>query len=193
MNDIQKNYNQLLIRYDEILKENESLKALLRSHGIYYAGDMLEQIRDNPYSCLSVPAINLSLDDRVRLFQSYFKGREDARRWFSKTTERVTTNRFVKMNGDRTYVTRRDRSAPIVPIQCDYHGVLKIRTNINCPNIKTRVANPIHINAVCHLLMTLTSFSMTVSMVHLLFFNCIKSLFCDKYGNIVSSINQIDT
>lgn len=88
MNDIQKNYNQLLIRYDEILKENESLKALLRSHGIYYAGDMLEQIRDNPYSCLSVPAINLSLDDRVRLFQSYFKGREDARRWFSKATEK---------------------------------------------------------------------------------------------------------
>ena len=88
MNDIQKNYNQLLIRYDEILKENESLKALLRSHGIYYAGDMLEQIRDNPYSCLSVPAINLSLDDRVRLFQSYFKGREDARSWFSMATEK---------------------------------------------------------------------------------------------------------
>ena len=111
----------------------------------------------------------------------------------ARRQKRVATNRFVKMNGDRTYVTRRDRSAPIVPIQCDYHGVMKIRTNINCPNIKTRVANPIHINAVCHLLMTLTSFSMTVSMVHLLFFNCIKSLFCDKYGNIVSSINQIDT
>lgn len=28
MNDIQKNYNQLLIRYDEILKENESLKSI---------------------------------------------------------------------------------------------------------------------------------------------------------------------
>ena len=152
MNDIQKNYNQLLIRYDEILKENESLKALLRSH-----------------------------DGKMLVGGS------------ARRQKRVTTNRFVKMNGDRTYVTRRDRSAPIVPIQCDYHGVLKIRTNINCPNIKTRVANPIHINAVCHLLMTLTSFSMTVSMVHLLFFNCIKSLFCDKYGNIVSSINQIDT
>lgn len=43
MNDIQKNYNQLLIRYDEILKENESLKALLRSHGIYYAGICLSK------------------------------------------------------------------------------------------------------------------------------------------------------
>ena len=88
MNDIQKNYNQLLIRYDEILKENESLKALLRSHGISYVGNMFEQVRDNLYSCLSVPAINLSLDDRVRLFQSYFNGREDvfARRWFSKAT-----------------------------------------------------------------------------------------------------------
>lgn len=43
----------------------------------------------------------------------------------ARRQKRVTTNRFVKMNGDRTYVTRRDRSAPIVPIQCDYHGVLK--------------------------------------------------------------------
>lgn len=83
MNEIQKDYNQLLIRYKELQKENDSLKALLRSHGISYEGN-----RGNLYSCLSVPAINLSLDDRVRLFQSYFKGREDvfARRWFSKAT-----------------------------------------------------------------------------------------------------------
>lgn len=60
MNDIQKNYNQLLIRYDEILKENESLKALLRSHGISYAGNMFEQVRDNLYSNDLVPEMALT-------------------------------------------------------------------------------------------------------------------------------------
>lgn len=37
---------------------------------------------------VSVPTITLSIDERIRLFQSLFKGREDvfARRWFSKTT-----------------------------------------------------------------------------------------------------------
>ena len=45
MNDIQKNYNQLLIRYDEILKENESLKALLRSHSIYYGKHSRKYVR----------------------------------------------------------------------------------------------------------------------------------------------------
>ena len=45
----------------------------------------------------------------------------------ARRQKRVTTNRFVKMNGDRTYVTRRDRSAPIVPIQCDYHREFNIK------------------------------------------------------------------
>lgn len=89
MNEIPKDYNQLLIRYKELQKENESLKTLLCSHGISYDKEIVtEQVRNCLYSNLSVPTINLSLDDRVKLFQSYFKGREDvfARRWFSKAT-----------------------------------------------------------------------------------------------------------
>ena len=88
MNEIPKDYNQLLIRYKELQKENESLKTLLRSHGISYERNIVDQGIDNRYSRLSIPEINLSLDDKVKLFQSYFKGREDvfARRWFSKAT-----------------------------------------------------------------------------------------------------------
>ena len=88
MNEIPKDYNQLLIRYKELQKENESLKTLLCSHGISYERNIVDQGIDNRYSRLSIPTINLSLDDRVKLFQSYFKGREDvfARRWFSKAT-----------------------------------------------------------------------------------------------------------
>jgi len=49
---------------------------------------MKEDMNKPIYSLVSVPTITLSIDERIRLFQSLFKGREDvfARRWFSKTT-----------------------------------------------------------------------------------------------------------
>ena len=49
---------------------------------------MKEDMNKPIYSLVSVPTISLSIDERIRLFQSLFKGREDvfARRWFSKTT-----------------------------------------------------------------------------------------------------------
>lgn len=69
-------------------KENEVLKSLLKIHGIEYETRMKEDMNKPIYSLVSVPTITLSIDERIRLFQSLFKGREDvfARRWFSKTT-----------------------------------------------------------------------------------------------------------
>ena len=69
-------------------KENEVLKSLLKIHGIEYETRMKEDMNKLIYSLVSVPTITLSIDERLRLFQSLFKGREDvfARRWFSKTT-----------------------------------------------------------------------------------------------------------
>ena len=88
MDKIQEKYNQLLLQYKVLQKENETLKALLHSHGITYGETRARQEDNNMYSSEAVPAVNLSLDDRVKLFRSLFKGREDvfARRWFSKTT-----------------------------------------------------------------------------------------------------------
>ena len=87
MDNIREKYERLLLLYKDLQKENEALKALLHSNGISYERDVAEQ-RRSLYSSVYVPTINLSLDDRVRLFQSYFKGREDvfARRWFGKAT-----------------------------------------------------------------------------------------------------------
>ena len=88
MDDLLTRYNKLLSQYEVLHKENEVLKSLLKSHGIEYETRMKEDMNKPIYSLVSVPTITLSIDERIRLFQSLFKGREDvfARRWFSKTT-----------------------------------------------------------------------------------------------------------
>ena len=88
MDDLLTRYNKLLSQYEVLHKENEVLKSLLKSHGIEYETRMKEDMNKPIYSLVSVPIITLSIDERIRLFQSLFKGREDvfARRWFSKTT-----------------------------------------------------------------------------------------------------------
>ena len=88
MDDLLTRYNKLLRQYEVLHKENEVLKSLLKIHGIEYETRMKEDMNKPIYSLVSVPIITLSIDERIRLFQSLFKGREDvfARRWFSKTT-----------------------------------------------------------------------------------------------------------
>ena len=88
MDDLLTRYNKLLRQYEVLHKENEVLISLLKIHGIEYETRMKEDMNKPIYSLVSVPTITLSIDERIRLFQSLFKGREDvfARRWFSKTT-----------------------------------------------------------------------------------------------------------
>ena len=88
MDDLLTRYNKLLRQYEVLHKENEALRSLLKIHGIKYETRMKEDMNKPIYSLVSVPTITLSMDERIRLFQSLFKGREDvfARRWFSKTT-----------------------------------------------------------------------------------------------------------
>lgn len=88
MDDLLTRYNKLLRQYEVLHKENEVLRSLLKSHGIEYETRMKEDMNKPIYSLVSVPTITLSIDERLRLFQSLFKGRENvfARRWFSKTT-----------------------------------------------------------------------------------------------------------
>ena len=88
MDDLLTRYNKLLRQYKVLHEENEVLKSLLKIHGVEYETRMKEDMNKPIYSLVSVPTITLSIDERIRLFQSLFKGREDvfARRWFSKTT-----------------------------------------------------------------------------------------------------------
>lgn len=87
MDNIQEKYNHLLQQNEALRQENEELKLLLHAHSIEYKPKHAEE-EDGVYSPFTFPSVKLSIEERVTLFQSLFKGREDvfARRWFSKTT-----------------------------------------------------------------------------------------------------------
>ena len=87
MEDIQEKYNHLLQQNEALRQENEELKLLLHAHGIEYKPKHTKE-KDAVYSPFTFPSVKLSIEERVAIFYSLFKGREDvfARRWFSKTT-----------------------------------------------------------------------------------------------------------
>lgn len=87
MEDIQEKYNHLLQQNEALRQENEELVSLLHAHGIEYKPKHAEE-KDAVYSPFTFPYVKLSIEERVAIFHSLFKGREDvfARRWFSKTT-----------------------------------------------------------------------------------------------------------
>ncbi|WP_373172459.1 TOTE conflict system archaeo-eukaryotic primase domain-containing protein [Prevotella merdae] len=87
MEDIQEKYNHLLQQNEALRQENEELKLLLHAHGIEYKPKHAEE-KDGVYSPFTFQSVKLSIEERVAIFHSLFKGREDvfARRWFSKTT-----------------------------------------------------------------------------------------------------------
>ena len=87
MEDIQEKYNHLLQQNEALRQENEELKLLLHAHSIEYKPKHAEE-KDGVYSPFAFPSVKLSIEERVAIFHSLFKGREDvfARRWFSKTT-----------------------------------------------------------------------------------------------------------
>ena len=87
MEDIQEKYNHLLQQNEALRQENEELKLLLHAHGIEYKPKHAEE-KDGVFSPFTFPSVKLSIEERVAIFHSLFKGREDvfARRWSSKTT-----------------------------------------------------------------------------------------------------------
>ena len=123
MDDLLTRYNKLLRQYEVLHKENEVLKSLLKIHGIEYETRMKEDMNKPIYSLVSVSTITLSIDERIRLFQSLFKGREDvfARRWFNKTTGNLDINLFVLMSGNKDSVIRRSIGVQYVQIETLHH------------------------------------------------------------------------
>lgn len=111
MENLQEKYDALIKRYNTLLDENEELKSILLQHGIIYPARNITN--GSAFSSITFPPIKLSLDEKVALFRSFFKGREDvfARRWFSKTTEKVAINRSVSTNGTEVPVTKNETSA----------------------------------------------------------------------------------
>ena len=87
MDDIQEKYSLLLKKNEHLRQENEELKSLLHANGIEYKPRRMEEEK-TLYSPINFPEVKLSIENRVALFLSLFKGRNDvfARRWFSKAT-----------------------------------------------------------------------------------------------------------
>lgn len=87
MEDSKQIIDRLTKEIQSLRQENEELKAILRSHGIEYVrSDKPEG--ETLYSSVLFPTVQLLLEERVSLFHSLFRGRDDvfARRWFSKAT-----------------------------------------------------------------------------------------------------------
>ena len=78
--ELQEKYEEALSRVKELERENARLRRFLQEHQIT-VDDVVAVSRP-------VPRRILSVEERVELFRSLFKGREDvfARRWFSKAT-----------------------------------------------------------------------------------------------------------
>lgn len=81
-------YESLSDELERLRIENIRLKKLLQANGIKYEVVETEIGKGEIYSDIVFPVVHLGKDDRVKLFRSLFRGREDvfARRWFSKTT-----------------------------------------------------------------------------------------------------------
>lgn len=79
-------------RIKVLKEENERLKSLLIQHNIPFMNGELNvsKIKSLPSDVLYSTQL-LSLKDKVELFQSLFKGREDVftKRWYSETTKKV--------------------------------------------------------------------------------------------------------
>lgn len=75
---------------EQLRLENARLKELLRANGIAYEVPTSDKTEKKVYSDISFPDVHLGKDQRVNLFRSLFRGREDvfARRWYSKATNK---------------------------------------------------------------------------------------------------------
>ena len=89
MDNFKEKYDTLVRKYDSLLAENEELKSILQQYGITYSTQNRMDV-ESVFSSITFPSVCLSLDEKIELFHSYFKGREDvfARRWFSRTTQK---------------------------------------------------------------------------------------------------------
>ena len=80
LQELQEKYEEALSRVKELEKENARLKKVFQERQI--------DVDDVVTFPMPAPKRILSVEERVELFRSLFKGREDvfARRWYSQTT-----------------------------------------------------------------------------------------------------------
>lgn len=100
----------LMRRLHELEEENKQLKSLLAEHGIPFEacvhdGNLAVSQSSNPTESTT----RLSLQEKVELFQSLFKGREDvfAKRWYSDTTKKSGYQPVCEREWNREFCDKR--------------------------------------------------------------------------------------
>ena len=90
MQQEQQKYDSLLLELGQLRTENARLKEILQANGIAYEVATANTDEEKVYSDITFPDVHLGKDERVELFRSLFRGREDvfARRWYSKATNK---------------------------------------------------------------------------------------------------------
>ena len=90
MQQEQQKYDSLLLELGQLRTENARLKEILQANGIAYEVATANTDEEKVYSDIMFPDVHLGKDERVELFRSLFRGREDvfARRWYSKATNK---------------------------------------------------------------------------------------------------------
>ena len=90
MQQEQKKYDSLILELEQLRTENARLKEMLQANGIAYEVATANTDEEKVYSDITFPDVHLGKDERVELFRSLFRGREDvfARRWYSKSTNK---------------------------------------------------------------------------------------------------------
>lgn len=90
MQQEQQKCNFLLLELEQLRMENARLKEILQANGIAYDVVSTYAYDEKVYSDITFPDVHLGKDERVELFRSLFRGREDvfARRWYSKATNK---------------------------------------------------------------------------------------------------------
>ena len=80
----------LLLELEQLRMENARLKEILQANGIAYDVVSTYAYEEKVYSDISFPEVHLGKEERIELFCSLFRGREDvfARRWYSKVTNK---------------------------------------------------------------------------------------------------------
>lgn len=100
----------IMRRLHELEEENKRLKSLLVEHGIPFEVCTYDSgIAASPPSNPTISSVSLSLQEKVELFQSLFKGRKDvfAKRWYSDTTKKSGYQPVCEHEWNREFCDKR--------------------------------------------------------------------------------------
>jgi predicted nuclease with TOPRIM domain len=107
--ELQAKYEEALLRVEELEKENARLKKVLREHHINV---------DDVEVSLPAPKKVLSVEERVELFRSLFKGRRMCLPEDGKVKRKLVISQRVRMNGIGSCAIRKSTDAQSVPTTC---------------------------------------------------------------------------